>query len=69
MGLIIPVCLGEIFGLKVLALLAVSVVVYLYWTGIKEKRAERRQRKWLEDKRREIKAKAEKEKSAPPPGS
>lgn len=53
-----PVCLAEFFAIKAMALLAVGIVVYLYWTGFQEKRAQRRDRKWLENKRRELKAKA-----------
>src|ERR1039458_9784990 len=53
-----PVCLPAVLGNKAIALLAVGIVVYLYWTGFQEKRAQRRDRKWLENKRRELKAKA-----------
>ena len=58
MGVIAPVCLAEFFAFKALALVAVGLVGYLYWLGIKEKRAQRRDREWLESKRREIKEKA-----------
>jgi hypothetical protein len=64
---IAPVCLAEFFGVKVIALIALGIVVYLYWTGFKEKRTLRRDRKWLEARRRELKENAA-TKSAPPPG-
>ncbi len=59
MGHYIPICLAEFFGIKAVALLAVGVIVLLYWSGLKEKRDQRRERKWLEDKRRELKAKTD----------
>ena len=58
MGAHIPVCLAELFAIKALAFLMVSLIVYLYWLGVKEKRAQRREREWLENRRRELKAKA-----------
>jgi hypothetical protein len=58
MGHYIPVCLAEFFAIKAIAFLAAGLVAYLYWTGIQEKRTQRRDREWLENKRREIKAKA-----------
>jgi hypothetical protein len=58
MGAHIPVCLAELFAIKALAFLMASLIVYLYWLGVKEKRAQRREREWLENKRRELKAKA-----------
>ena len=58
MGALIPVCLAEMFAVKAVALLVLGFVAYLYWTGIRDKRAQRRQRQWLEDKRRELKEKA-----------
>jgi hypothetical protein len=58
MGAIAPVCLADFAAIKVLALLALGLVIYLYWSGFNEKRAERRDRKWLESKRRENKARA-----------
>ena len=57
MGQYIPVCLAEFFAVKALAFLAVGLIVYLYWSGIKEKRAQRQEREWLESKRRELRAK------------
>jgi hypothetical protein len=53
-----PVCLAEFFAIKALAFLAVSMMVYLYWSGVKERRAQRQEREWLENKRREIKSKS-----------
>ena len=49
-----PVCLADFFAIKAMAAVAVGVVVYLYWSGFQEKRAQRRDREWLENKRREI---------------
>src|SRR5665811_567111 len=65
MGAIAPVCLADFAAIKVLALLALGLVAYLYWSGFSEKRAERRDRKWLESRRREFKEKAA-AKPAPP---
>jgi membrane protein implicated in regulation of membrane protease activity len=53
------------FGIKVLAFLACVLVVYLYWTSLRERLEKRRQRRWLEDKRRELKEKAAR-KAEPP---
>jgi hypothetical protein len=50
--------MAELFAIKALAFLVVSLIVYLYWSGVKEKRAQRREREWLENRRRELKAKA-----------
>jgi hypothetical protein len=57
MGQYIPVCLAEFFAVKAIAFLALGLIVYLYWSGVKEKRAQRRERKWLENKRRDLRAK------------
>lgn len=57
MGALIPVCLAEFAAIKGIALLAFGLIAYLYWTGLKEKLAQRRERQWLENKRRELKAK------------
>lgn len=57
MGQYIPVCLAEFFAIKAIAFLALGLIVYLYWSGVKEKRAQRRERKWLENKRRDLRAK------------
>jgi hypothetical protein len=58
MGKLIPICLADFMAIKVLALVALGLVGFLYWTGFKEKRNQRRERQWLESKRRELKAKA-----------
>jgi hypothetical protein len=57
MGHYIPICLADFFAIKAIAFLAFGVIVLLYWSGVKEKRAQRRERKWLEDKRRELREK------------
>ena len=67
MGQSVPVCLAEFFAIKAIALLAVALVVYLYWSGVREKRAQRREREWLENKRRDLKA-TPSNKSKLPPG-
>ena len=54
----IPVCLAEFFAVKGIAFLVLGLIVYLYWSGIKEKRAQRREREWLANRRRELRAKA-----------
>jgi hypothetical protein len=56
-GQYIPICLAEFLAIKGIALLAFGLVVVLYWSGVKERRAQRRERKWLENKRRELRAK------------
>ena len=66
MGALIPICLAEMFAIKALAVLALGIVAYLYWTGLREKREQRRDRRWLEDKRREIKEKAASRAEEPP---
>lgn len=68
MGAHIPICLADFFAVKAIALVAAGVVAYLYWSGIREKLDRRRERKWLEDKRRELKAKTA-DQSKPPPGA
>ena len=68
MDAFIPVCLADAFAIKGLAFLAVCLVVYLYWSGIKEKRAQRRERQWLEHRRRELRERAA-EVSEPPGGA
>jgi hypothetical protein len=65
MGTLIPVYLADMFGVKAIAFLAVVLVVYLFWTGIKEKRAQRRERQWLENKRRQVKKQAARETEPP----
>ncbi len=64
MGALSPICLADYAAVKGIAVLALVLVAYLYWTGFKEKRNRRRERKWLEHRRRELKDKAA---SAPPP--
>ena len=59
MGPYIPICLAEFAAIKGIAFVACGVVVYLYWSGVKEKRAQRQERKWLENRRRELRAKAD----------
>jgi hypothetical protein len=58
MGAFVLVGLANTFAIKGLALLALGIVAYLYWLGIREKREERRRRQWLENRRRELKEKA-----------
>ena len=58
MGKPFPICLADFMAIKALALVAVGAVAFLYWTGFKERRNQRREREWLEAKRRELKAKA-----------
>ena len=58
MGQYIPICLAEFFAIKAIAFLAVGLIVYLYWSGVQEKRAQRRERERIENKRRELRAKA-----------
>jgi threonine/homoserine/homoserine lactone efflux protein len=57
MGQYIPVCLAELFAIKAIAFLVLGLIAYLYWLGVKEKRAQRREREWLENRRRELRAK------------
>jgi membrane protein implicated in regulation of membrane protease activity len=66
MGQYIPVCLADFFAIKALAFLALAVVLYLYWSSFNEKLAQRRERKWLENKRRELEARPP-NKPEPPP--
>ena len=66
MGVMLPVFFAEGFALKVLALLALCLVAYLYWTGFREKREERRHRRWQETKRREYEAQLAQKKEPPP---
>jgi hypothetical protein len=58
MGVIVPVFLADAIAIKAVAFLVLCLVAYLYWTGFREKREERRHRRWQEGKRREF---AEKE--------
>ena len=59
-------CLAEFFAVKAMALLALALVLYLYWSGVNEKRAQRREREWLENKRRDLKARPPNKSEAPP---
>jgi hypothetical protein len=58
MGVFVSVFLADAFAIKAMAFLALCLVAYLYWTSFREKREERRHRRWQEGKRREF---AEKE--------
>ena len=58
MGQYIPICLAEMFAIKAIAFLAACLMGYLLWLGLKEKLAQRRERKWIENKRRELREKA-----------
>jgi hypothetical protein len=62
MGALTPICLADYGAIKGIALVALALVAYLYWTGFKEKRLRRREQKWLEARRRELR-----EKEAHPP--
>jgi membrane protein implicated in regulation of membrane protease activity len=57
MGAIVLIGVASTFAIKGLALLALALVVYLYWLSFREKRDQRRERQWLEDRRRELKEK------------
>jgi hypothetical protein len=57
MGQYVPICLADFLAIKGIAFLAFGLVIVLYWSGVKERRAQRRERKWLENKRRELRAK------------
>ena len=65
MGALIPGWFADMFVIKAFAVLALVLVAYLYWTGLRDKLERRRQRKWHEDKRRELREKAA-QKAAPP---
>ncbi len=54
-----PVCLAEFLAIKGIALIGLALVAYLWWSGFKEKREQRRERAWLENRRRELIAKSE----------
>ena len=66
MGALVPVCLADFFAIKALAFLAFAAVVYLYWTSLREKREQRRDRQWLENRRRELKEKTASQAEHPP---
>lgn len=65
MGALIPVCFADMFVVKAFTALALVLVAYLYWTGLRDKLERRRQRKWHENKRREHEKRAA-QKVAPP---
>jgi hypothetical protein len=65
MGKYIPVCLADFLAIKGLALVALALVGCLWWSGFNEKRNRRRERAWLENRRRELREKAE-AKAVPP---
>ena len=46
------VCLAEYGAIEGIAVLALGIVAYLYWSGFREKRELRRQRRALERRRR-----------------
>ena len=47
-----PVCLAEYGAIKGMAVIAVGIVAYLYWSSFQEKRERRRQQRALEQRRR-----------------
>ena len=53
----VPVLVAEYLQFKVMASLVVCLMLYLVWVGIREKLAERQERRWLENKRRELREK------------
>ena len=65
MGTFIPVCLADFLAIKGIALIALGLVGYLWWSGFQEKRDRRREQAWLENRRRELREKAA-SKGAPP---
>jgi len=65
MGEFTPICLADFAAIKGLALIALALVVWLWWSGFKERRNQRRETEWLENRRRELKEKAA-AKAAPP---
>ena len=46
------VCLAEYGAIKGMAVVAVGIVAYLYWSNFQEKRERRRQQRALEERRR-----------------
>jgi cbb3-type cytochrome oxidase subunit 3 len=62
---LIRVCLADFAAIKGIAVLALVLVAYLYWANLREKRERRRERQWLEDRRRALKENAD-NKSSPP---
>jgi hypothetical protein len=65
MGKFIPICLADFLAIKGMALIALALVGYLWWSGFKEKRDRRREQAWLENRRRELRDKSE-TKAVPP---
>jgi hypothetical protein len=59
MGKFIPICLADFAAIKGLALIALALVGYLWWSAMREKLNRRRERAWLENRRRELREKAE----------
>jgi hypothetical protein len=59
MGKFTPICLADFLAIKGIALIALALVSYLWWSGFKEKRERRRQLAWLENRRRELREAAE----------
>ena len=51
MGIVIPVCLAEFMGVKMMAAVALGLIAYLYWLGFREKRLRRRQQREAEQRR------------------
>jgi hypothetical protein len=58
MGKFIPICLADFLAIKGIALLALALVGCLWWWVFKEGRDRRRERVWLENRRRELREKA-----------
>ncbi len=52
MGAFVPVCLADMFLIKAIALVALGLVAYLYWTSLREKWGRRRQRRLSGESRR-----------------
>ena len=46
------VCLAEYGAIKGLAVVALGIVIYLYWSSFQEKRERRRQRRAMEQRQR-----------------
>ena len=59
MGKFITICLADFLAIKGIALIALALVSYLWWSAFKEKLDRRRERVWLENRRRELREKAE----------
>jgi hypothetical protein len=65
MGKNIPICLADFLAIKGIALFALALVSYLCWSGCKEMLRRRRERVWLENRRRELREKTEAEADLP----